>query len=184
MTVKALSLNHWTTRNSLHHIFYIYLILALLGLRFAAPAFPAAESRGFSLLVVLGLSLWWLLLLKNTGRSVCAGFSSCSFCGSRAWARQLWCTGLVAFGMWDIPGRDQSLHWPCVHYLSHRGPPTSCFIQVSIYSGTSLLPFFFKLLCNSAAMNILMPISIWISVFIFLGCILRSAIADQWYFDF
>ena len=35
-----------------------------------------AASRGYSSLRCVGFSLWWLLLLQNTG-SRCVGFSSC-----------------------------------------------------------------------------------------------------------
>ena len=55
-----------------------------------------------SLVVSMGFSLWWLLLLRSTG-SRCTGFSSCGtwaqqlwLRGSRAQAQQLWLTGLVA----------------------------------------------------------------------------------------
>ena len=44
-----------------------------------------ATSGGYSSLRCVGLSLWWLLLLRSTG-SRYAGFSSC---GSRALERRL-----------------------------------------------------------------------------------------------
>ena len=68
-----------------------------------------AVSRGYSLLQCAGFSLSWLLLLWSTG-SRSAGFSSCGtwfqqlwLVGSRAQAQYLWCTGLVAPRMWDLP---------------------------------------------------------------------------------
>ena len=61
-----------------------------------------AVSGGYSLLQCASFSLQWLLLLHSTG-SRCTGFSSCGtraqqlwLTGSRAQARQLWHTGLVA----------------------------------------------------------------------------------------
>ena len=75
-------------------------------------------AHGLSLVVVIGdysslqcvgFSLWWLLLLWNRG-SRHVGFSSCGTraqqlwpAGSRAWAQQLWHTGLVAPWHVDLP---------------------------------------------------------------------------------
>ena len=56
-----------------------------------------AASGGCSSLPCAGFSLQWLLLLQSTG-SRRMGFSSCS-----AWAQQLWRTGLVVRGTWDLP---------------------------------------------------------------------------------
>ena len=76
---------------------YLFLFLAVLGLRCCARAFSSwgeqgllfVVLQGYSLLRYAGFSLRWLLLLRSTG-SRRAGFSSCG-----AWAQQLWSAGSV-----------------------------------------------------------------------------------------
>ena len=59
---------------------FIYLFMAVLGLRCCAQAFLVAGSGSYSLLRCMGFSSQWLLLLRSVG-SRRAGFSSC---GTRA----------------------------------------------------------------------------------------------------
>ena len=66
----------------------------MLGLCCHAGFSPLVANRGYSLLVVLWFSLWWLLLLQSMGSRAC-GLSTCSL-GSSAQAQYLWHTGLVA----------------------------------------------------------------------------------------
>ena len=78
-----------TTWMNLEGIIYlfIYLFLAVLGLRCCVRLSLVAASRGYSSLQCEGFSLWWLLLLRSTG-SRRTGFSSC---GTRA--QYLWLVG-------------------------------------------------------------------------------------------
>ena len=59
---------------------FIYLFLAVFGLRCWAQAFSSCGELGLLFVAVRGFSLRWLLLLQRTG-SRQAGFSSC---GTRA----------------------------------------------------------------------------------------------------
>ena len=88
--------------------FFFYLWLRWVFVATCGLSLVAA-SRGYYSLWCAGFSLHWILLLQSTG-STCVGFSSCGtwaqqlcLTGSRAQAQQLWYTGLVAPGMWDLP---------------------------------------------------------------------------------
>ena len=82
---------------------FIYLFLALLGLRCCVGFSLAVRAEAPLYLQSTGFSLRWLLLLRSTGNRTC-GFSSCNSqllehslnsCGS--WA-QLPCS------LWSLPG--------------------------------------------------------------------------------
>ena len=60
----------------LNKFIYLFLFLAVLGLRCCTQAFSSCGERGLLFVAVSGLSLSWLLLLQSTG-SRRAGFSSC-----------------------------------------------------------------------------------------------------------
>ena len=68
-------------------IYFIYLFLAVLGLRCCAGLSLVAGSRGYSSLWCADFSLQWLPLLRGTG-SRCTGFSNCV-----SQAQQFWLTG-------------------------------------------------------------------------------------------
>ena len=55
---------------------FIYLLMAVLGLRCCAGLSLVAASGGYSLLRCVGFSLQWILLLRSMG-SRRKGFSSC-----------------------------------------------------------------------------------------------------------
>ena len=61
--------------------FFFFFFFCLFWVFIAACGLSlVAVSRGYSSLLCMGVSLWWLLLLRSTG-SRCAGFGSC---GTRA----------------------------------------------------------------------------------------------------
>ena len=81
---------------------FIYLFLAVSGLRCCARAFSSCGQQGLLFVRCAGVSLRQLLLFWSTG-SRRAGFNSCGtraqqlyLTGSRVQAQQLWHTGLVA----------------------------------------------------------------------------------------
>ena len=74
---------------------FIYLCLAVLGLRCCVGFSLVVVTGGPSSLRYLGVSLQWLLLLLNTGSRV-HGLQQLWLAGSRAQAQQLWLRGLVA----------------------------------------------------------------------------------------
>ena len=91
----------WSFLKFLMEIFFFYVYLFMY-LFLSAWVFVAVHgpSRGYSLVAVPGFSLRWLLLLQSTG--------------SRVWAQQLWCTGLVT--LWHMGiflDRDQT-YVPCI----------------------------------------------------------------------
>ena len=77
---------------------YLFLFLAVLGLRGYLQAFSSAASWAYSLLWCLCFSLQWLLLLWSVG-PWCVDFSSCDS-GSRAQVQLLWCLGLAV--LWHV----------------------------------------------------------------------------------
>ena len=89
-----------------------YLFMAVLGLHCFVWAFSGCGQWGLFFIVVLGLSLWLLLLLQSTG-SRHTGSSSCSTqaCwlwleGSSKHALQLWCGAQAQLqcATWYLPG--------------------------------------------------------------------------------
>ena len=93
-------------------IYKIYFIFDYSGSSLLHRRFSSCNELGllFSCgsLCSTGFSLWWLLLLWNTG-SRHTGFSSCS-----SWAQQLWCMGLAA--PWQVKSsqtRNQT-RVPCI----------------------------------------------------------------------
>ena len=91
---------------------FIFLDLAMLGLRCCMRAFSSCSEWGYSWLQCSSFSLQWLLLWTR-GSRVC-GLQYLWLEGSRARAQQLWCTGLVA--SWHVGSsrtRDQT-GLPCI----------------------------------------------------------------------
>ena len=89
------------------HFGYIESFLLLHGFSLVAV------SRGFSLLQCTDFSLQWLLLLQRSG-SGAHGLQQLRLTGSRAWAQQLWCTGLPALQhVGSSQTRDQT-YVPCI----------------------------------------------------------------------
>ena len=82
----------------------------MLGLRCHVCFSPVVANRGGSLVVELWFSLRWLLLLHSGGLGH-VGFSGCGRLGSRAQARELGRTGLVALLR---GGSSQTRDQPCV----------------------------------------------------------------------
>ena len=88
--------------------------------------------------------------------------------------------------MWDIPGPGIT---PCpgtwgLHHWAPGEAQHLFFIQVSADGHLGCFLFFFTII-NSTAMNILMPVSIWISVFIFFWVYTEECNCwIVWYFDF
>ena len=126
-------------------ILFIYLFLAELGLRCCSRAFLQLRQTNYSSLWCKGFSLRWLLLLQSM-RSTCTGFSSCGswaqqlwLKGSRAQAQQLWRMGLVVpqhVGSSQIGDRT---HVPCIgkwvinHCTTREVPRVSfCHQKISI----------------------------------------------------
>ena len=95
--------------------FKMYLfILAALGLCCCVQAFSICGKQKLLLAVCAGFSLWWLLLLQNTG-SRHVGFSSCG----------LWASCSAACGIFP----DQGLtHVPCIgrQILNHCTSREAC----------------------------------------------------------
>ena len=95
-------------------------------------------SRGYSLVVVQGFSLWWHLLLQSTG-SMCVGFSSCHTLGSVVVAPGLQSLGSIvvahalscseACGIFLGQGSNPCpLSWQVYSYpLYHQGSPQMSF---------------------------------------------------------
>ena len=110
---------------------FIYL-LGCVGSSLLCAGFSlVAASGGYSSLQCVGFSLWWLLLLWNTG--------------SRAQAQQLWCTGLVA--LWHV-GSSQSrdrTRYSCIdrRILNHcatKGSPLYVMLnEACLFTFSSLL---------------------------------------------
>lgn len=73
---------------------FIFLDLAMLGLRCCMRAFSSCSEWGYSWLQCSSFSLQWLLLWTR-GSRVC-GLQYLWLEGSRARAQQQWCAGLVA----------------------------------------------------------------------------------------
>ena len=74
------------------------IILTELGLHCCTSFSLVAPSRDYSLVMVHGLPLLWLLLLQNMD--------------SRMRAQSLWCTGLVA--LWLLSGQEIELVFPAL----------------------------------------------------------------------
>ena len=105
---------------NLKKIYLFLFIFGCVGSLWLCAGFLMGLSRGYSLLRWAGFSLRWLLLLRSTG-SRHMGFSSCGtraqqlwLVGSRAQAQQLWRTGLVACGTWDLPRPGLELVFPAL----------------------------------------------------------------------
>ena len=79
----------------LKNLFYLFIYFWLHWVFVAVHGLSlAVASGGCSLLRCAGFSLWWLLLLQNTG-SRCTGFSSCGMRASVVVARGLQSAGSV-----------------------------------------------------------------------------------------
>ena len=118
---------------------FIYLFLAVLGLRCCAWAFSSWASGGYSSLQCVGFSLRWLLLLRSTG-SRHEGFSSCGSwaleCRLSSYGSRAKSTGsvVVVYGLScstlcgispDQRLNPCPLHWQVVSQpLCHQGSPT------------------------------------------------------------
>ena len=116
-------------RNLLNNISFFennYLFLTVLGLCCFAWAFSHCGKQGLLFVAVLGLLLWWLLLLQSIG-SRCMG------------------SGVVVHGLSCSPAYeiflDQGLnpcplYWQADSYLpGHRGSPTHPHFETHTKSG-------------------------------------------------
>ena len=89
--------------------------------------------------------------------------------------------------MWDIPGRGIKPctgRWILYHWATGEAHHIF-FTKVSVDGHLGCFHFFFLTIVNSVSMNILMPISIRISVFIFFWVYTEECNCwIIWYFDF
>ena len=124
--------------------FFLFLVLAELGLRFCV-GFSLASASGATLeLQCLGFSLWWLLWLWSTG-SRAHGLSSCGtwaqwlwLPGFRAQAQSLWRMGLVVLrhvGSFWSEIDPCLLHWQADSLpLSHQGSPSTLTLKSKCFN--------------------------------------------------
>ena len=110
---------------------FIYLFMAVLGLRFCARAFFSCGKRGHCSSRCMGLSLLWPLLLRSTG-------SRCT--GSVVVAHGPSCS--VACGILPDQGSNPCpLHWQADSQpLRHQGSSYVFLIVVVCSDDTSLIP--------------------------------------------
>ena len=134
---------HYILLKNLFHLF----IFGCVGSSLPRGLSQVAASGGYSSLWCAGFSLRWILLLRSTG-SRCTGFSSCG-----TWAQQLWCTGLVFRGMWDLPRPGIEPVSPALAggFLTTAPPGKS---QFTLYS-KPLIPTTLSLLVNPSGLYFL-----------------------------
>ena len=123
--------------------FLIIYFLAVLGLHCCSGFFLGAATGGFSLVVVTGFSLLWLLLVRSMGSraQASAGVARGLSCGFQALERSLSISSGNAQawllpGMWDLPGQGSDLcllHWQAESLpQNHQGSPIR-FKHSSVY---------------------------------------------------
>ena len=120
---------------------FIYLFLAVLGLRCCEDFSLVAASGGYSSCGTWashcsGFSCWGAQILGRISVSSCSTWvQQLRLLGSKAQTQRLWHTGFVAVGMWDPPrsGIKPSfgkcfLHWQADSLrLNHQGSPLQQF---------------------------------------------------------
>ena len=90
--------------------FKFYLLFAALGLLCFSSFFPSCSERGFSLVVVYGLLIAWILLLQSTALGTWALVVATyvlSSCGSQTLEHRLTTWGAetsLLHSMWALPG--------------------------------------------------------------------------------
>ena len=123
-------------------ILNIYLFLAVLGLHSSHGLSLIAESRAYSLALVPGFSLWWLLLLQSMGSRAC-GLQQLWLLGCGRQDRQLWLWAQLLHSRWDLPRPGIEPMSPALagRFLT-AGPPGKSWSLLLIFGS------FYKLLCH------------------------------------
>ena len=125
--------------------FYLFNVLAVLGLCCCVGFSLAAARGGYSSLQCEGFSLWWLLLLRSLGSRLC-GFWEFWHVGSSVVFPRLWSTGWTdvvhglscstACGIFQNQGLKQCLLHCKVNSLPLSHPVSSMWVL--LHSGISI----------------------------------------------